>query len=89
MCGLEFNKLGFRNFYFICLFTSVFEAFTMVTLRGHYLIDIIFGVIFAHYSYKICDQLVCVCDSSWMKMSNEHVDSSDKHENLGKENNLA
>lgn len=54
-CGLpilllcEFNFLKIQWIKIICIFTFVLECFTMLSLRGHYSIDIIAGAIFAHY----------------------------------------
>jgi len=54
-CGLpivllcEFNHLGMKLMQAFCIFTFIFECFTMLVLRGHYTIDIITGAIFAHY----------------------------------------
>ena len=54
-CGLpivllcEFRLLKMNIMSGICLFTFFLETFTMLTLRGHYTIDVIAGAIFAHY----------------------------------------
>jgi len=50
---LEYWRKGIKYLAIPCLFISLFEGFMMLITRGHYTIDLIFGVIFAHYLYKI------------------------------------
>jgi len=49
----EYARKGHKYMVIPCLISSIIEGFMMLTLRGHYTIDLIFGVIFAHYFYKI------------------------------------
>ena len=51
--GLEFYRQNMKYLLAPCLFVSVFEGSMMLIMRGHYSIDLIFGVIFAHYFHKI------------------------------------
>jgi hypothetical protein len=62
ICGLEvyyndYNKR--RNLYFLlfCIFTSLFETLMMLSLSGHYTVDLIFGVIFSIYIFKLTNKL--------------------------------
>jgi hypothetical protein len=45
-----------------CMFTCLLEFFTMIITRGHYLIDLICGVIIAHYVYMLVDRYIYLVD---------------------------
>lgn len=64
ICGLEFKKYGLNVIFFICLFVSLFEGFVMVSSRAHYGVDVIIGMIFAHYFFKITDKYIDYIDYS-------------------------
>ena len=38
---------------FSCLIVSAVQSYTMIIMRGHYFIDLIFGMFFAHYFFKL------------------------------------
>ena len=54
-CGMpiilvsEFEWLNSKIFILCCVFVSFFEMFLMLCCRGHYSIDIIIGILVAHY----------------------------------------
>ena len=54
-CGIpiilacEFKWLNSRVFTLCCVFVSLSEVFLMICCRGHYTIDIIVGILMAHY----------------------------------------
>lgn len=49
---LEFKRQGINFFYGFCiLFIGFLEGYSMIALRGHYFIDILYGVITAFYIY--------------------------------------
>ena len=57
LCFVEYNSMlenGWRPVYsrfmkWISIFSLFVQAFTMLATRGHYTIDLISGIIFAHY----------------------------------------
>ena len=69
--ALEYNRKGEKYLTIPCLIISFLEGTMMVITRGHYSIDLIFGIIFAHYFYKIAllidpwmNRVVCsICNS--------------------------
>ena len=70
IAGLEFlYYLDVRNMFYFCMITSVFEAFVMIFVRGHYGIDILAGYIFAHYSYIIAEKYCYLLDDSCVSMN--------------------
>jgi hypothetical protein len=68
LLGLEFKYIKHYYMFLFCLFTCAFEAFTMIAMRGHYSIDIIAGVIFAHYTYILVSQYIQYLDDSCVSM---------------------
>jgi len=55
--GLEHKRLGYRLMMWFCVFTVFLEAFTMVATHGHYIIDLMTGVVMAHYLTIIASEL--------------------------------
>ena len=50
IAAIELKNFKVRYFTFISLIGILFQIITMIVLRGHYLVDIIAGLISAHYS---------------------------------------
>jgi hypothetical protein len=80
--GSEFLKQDKKFMFWLCIFVCCFESFTMIVTRGHYIIDIIAGVIIAHYSFMIVDLYIHVIDDSFVGIdklrdnnhsNNEHI----------------
>jgi hypothetical protein len=61
-CALEHRWLGNRYMMWVALFVVFMESLIMIVLRGHYSIDIISGLVFAHYYWIV---------SEWISL---HVD---------------
>jgi hypothetical protein len=78
--GLEFRKAGKPYIFYFAIFTVFVEAFTMIVTRGHYIIDLICGVIVAHYIFKLVDENIAVVDESCITIDRETRDQ------LGDEN---
>lgn len=57
IAALEWRKNGFTIPAIVCVFVSCLEGFTVFITRTHYSIDIIAGIVFAHYFYLISDWL--------------------------------
>ena len=71
IAGLEFKEQKLLGMFYFCLFSSFFELVTMIILRGHYTIDLIAGLIFAHYSHLIADKYKYILDDSCLGMKEE------------------
>jgi hypothetical protein len=69
--AMECYKLNKKYMVTFCLFTCLFEAFTMIVTRGHYFIDIITGMIVSHYVYLLVDKYIYLIDDSFIGMSKE------------------
>jgi hypothetical protein len=54
--GCEFFKNDYFNLGVFAFLTCFVEFVTMIVTRGHYIIDLITGVLFAHYIYMIVDR---------------------------------
>ena len=69
LCGMEvyindttdyINETRSRIFFYFlvfCILTSIFEMAIMLCLSGHYTVDLIFGVIFSIYIFKLTRRL--------------------------------
>jgi hypothetical protein len=71
LMAMEFRKIKHYKMFIFCLFTCIFEAFTMIVMRGHYSIDILAGIIFAHYIFIQVNHYVNHLDSSCLSMDRE------------------
>ena len=56
MFFLEFYAVGWYIWSYYALFTLVFEAFVLIILRAHYTMDILAGVVFAHYFWILSEK---------------------------------
>eukprot|EP00350_Pseudokeronopsis_sp_OXSARD2_P002580 CAMPEP_0170541500 /NCGR_PEP_ID=MMETSP0211-20121228/1220_1 /TAXON_ID=311385 /ORGANISM="Pseudokeronopsis sp., Strain OXSARD2" /LENGTH=172 /DNA_ID=CAMNT_0010844255 /DNA_START=310 /DNA_END=824 /DNA_ORIENTATION=+ len=55
MCFLESRACGSQKFSAFCLAGMLCQTFLMITLQSHYTIDILAGIIFAHYIWMLSD----------------------------------
>jgi hypothetical protein len=78
ICGLEFKRNGYLWVLILCIFVSIFEGFVMVSNRAHYGIDVIIGIICAHYFFKITESYINIIDNSWMNISETYIDTNIK-----------
>lgn len=53
LCTIENFRLGARKFGYFGIVATTFQAFTLITFRVHYTIDIFTGLIMAHYSFYL------------------------------------
>jgi len=59
---LEFRAFGWYRFAWFSLATGVMQILLMIALRGHYFIDLISGVIFAHYIWMMAERYSYIID---------------------------
>jgi hypothetical protein len=59
---LEFWSVGWKFMAIYSLFTMAAQAFLMVALRSHYTMDMISGVIFAHYLWIMSEKYSYLID---------------------------
>lgn len=59
----ELYKLNRHIMLYFNLFTIFLEFFTMIALRGHYTIDLIAGILMAHYCFMITEKYIHKIDS--------------------------
>jgi hypothetical protein len=59
---LEFRSVGWPKLASFSLVTCLFQASLMICLRGHYVIDLITGVIFAHYLWMLAERYSYLVD---------------------------
>lgn len=59
---LEFKACGWFYFSYFSLLVCFLQAFTMVALRSHYSVDMISGVLFAHYIFILAERYSYLID---------------------------
>jgi hypothetical protein len=59
---LEFNKIQWHYWSYFALTTMLMQFILMVSLRSHYTVDMVSGLIFAHYFFKIADEHSYIVD---------------------------
>ena len=59
---LEYRANGWYRFATFSWITCICQTFLMVTLRGHYFIDLISGMIFAHYAWMLAERYSYLVD---------------------------
>jgi len=55
ICLIHFRRTGRKLMQKISLFAIVYQFFTLLVTRAHYFIDLVVGIIIAHYIYLIFD----------------------------------
>ena len=76
--GLEAKKLGYNIIFYFCIFTCLTEVITMIFTRGHYIIDLIAGVVFAHYIYIHVDKYISYIDNSPISICNNVIEECEE-----------
>jgi hypothetical protein len=57
LLALQFKELGYEELFYAGMGLSVYEAFAMTITRSHYSVDILFGILMAHYTFFIAKEL--------------------------------
>lgn len=75
ICGLEWRKNGCLFLMVVCFAVACFESFTVFVTRVHFSIDIISGIVFAHYFYILSDTLFAkYVDESFFALEKKPTD---------------
>ena len=56
--AMESRKLGFKFMPYICWIIALIEFIILTLVRTHYIIDLITGIIVAHYIFIIIDEYI-------------------------------
>jgi hypothetical protein len=62
LTGLQFSDLGHPKLLYVGIIIALYEGFIMSVTRAHYSIDIIFGMMMAHYIYFLSEKLAKYTD---------------------------
>ncbi len=73
LCGRELKNHGYYLMFYITIFSSCFEAFTMLALSGHYTVDLIMGGVIALSLTMVVSEFVDTV--SWLKMKDTTCES--------------
>jgi hypothetical protein len=84
----EFFKLKKTFFGFYAIFGCIVEFIVMIIMRGHYIIDLIFGIITAHYIFMMVDKYIYLLDNSIFSLKDDymHVDQRSRNHKMNKSN---
>lgn len=77
LMGFELRKLRYWLF-FVCLGISIYECFVMISTRGHYSIDLLFGYVYVFYSILVCRKLSYYLDR-WIHIGNDPYEEETSH----------
>lgn len=62
----EFFKTERKKLAYVAIFCCLVEFTVMIIMRGHYIIDLLFGVIMGHYIFMLVDQNIHIVDKSFI-----------------------
>ncbi len=68
LCFCEFRAVSWNKFAYFSIFTMVFQFTLMVALQGHYLIDLMSGIVFAHYFWLLAERYCYIVDVKVFKI---------------------
>lgn len=84
--GLQFSSLGYSQLKYVGIFLSAYEGFVMMVTRTHYSIDVVFGMLMAHYTYflskpiaKFFDEKLPFCSDPNIELVNESSRSNHEY----------
>ena len=75
--GLEFDRMGMKIQLILCIIISFMESLILLTLRANYVIDILSGILIAHYTFLMSERYIYIIDDSCLSMKSkmEELDS--------------
>jgi hypothetical protein len=68
ICFCEFKAVNWNKFAYFSIFTMVFQFSLMIALRGHYMIDLVSGIVFAHYFWLLSERYSYIIDVKVFKI---------------------
>lgn len=71
IAALELNKNGRNIWAIVALCGSFVEFVIMIIMRGHYIIDMITGMIIAHYIFILVDKYIYIVDDSRFSLKDD------------------
>jgi hypothetical protein len=69
--ALEYRKESYMCMVVCCLLVCLVESVVMIVTRGHYVVDIVTGIVFAHYIFIIVDNYIHIVDDSCISIKEE------------------
>jgi hypothetical protein len=70
----EFFKHGRDHMAKFALLSCLIEFVVMTIMRGHYIIDLIFGILTAHYVFMMVDKYIHIIDDSSFSLKKEKIE---------------
>ncbi len=75
--GFEFDRMGMKIPMVLCLVITAMESIVLLAMRANYIIDILSGILIAHYTFLMSERYIYIIDDSClsMKIRMEELDS--------------
>jgi hypothetical protein len=74
---LEFSKQGKPIFVVFAIFSLIYVVSVMIFTRTHYVIDILCGIMMAHYIYRtVCDYVHIIDNNKYLSMKTKERKAS-------------
>ena len=68
ICFCEYMAIGWTKLGYFSLFSLINQIALMIALRGHYVIDLIAGVVFGHYAWIMAERYSYLIDVKLFRM---------------------
>lgn len=68
ICFCEFRAHSWKKFSYFSLFTLFMQFSLMICLRGHYIVDLLSGIVFGHYFWLLSERYCYVVDVKLFKI---------------------
>jgi hypothetical protein len=68
ICALEYWSLGWKKMSYFSLTTCLAQTSLMISMRGHYTIDLITGIIMGHYVWMLAERHSYLIDVKLFKI---------------------
>ncbi len=76
--GLEARKHKLNYIFYFALAAILVEGSILILVRVHYIIDLITGLICAHYIYNLMDEYIPILDDSCISMKVKQAEEGEE-----------
>jgi hypothetical protein len=77
ICACELWKEKNYVMFVICFVSSFYEMVVMIITRGHFIIDLLAGLLFAHYIFLLVDDYIHYIDKSKISIDPNYEDNTE------------
>jgi len=66
--GFEFDRMEMKIPMVLCIIITAMESVILLTMRANYIIDILSGILIAHYTFLMAERYIYIIDDSCLSM---------------------